>query len=988
MEAAGECAPSSSSSSSPTSSCCDGSGSSPPAEGVSVQAERATDAEMPEASSGRSFSTCDAACASASEKQEVEGTEELAVIRSLGKARTSSVSRGESSSEEESDEEEMSPERRHAAKMSALQEALQRDLVIDGDAEIDDLLVAAHVAQIENQLLEAQQKAGNLRNETMEKLLSSGKGASLSEAADGETARAEKQDESAMKDEGEEDDEDEEDTDDQEVQALMKNEERFRQRLLPHPESTPTVAEALRRAKTALSASTASASSGPQGAHAENATHAEASAGEPRIEGKKGAEDAIGKEGKEDYADKLKGLLALIGKEPEEDEIDEEEEDEGNAKGEDGDALGMWTGIDPIEVEGLPAQVAPDCAVKACGVVHALVGSMLVVKGDENSNPMDLGSVVCLEDKTVLGAIADTFGPVAAPFYVVCLPEEPPESRQKQQSSPASPASSLRSRLSVGLRVYSDVLHSSFLLGQHGQVPAYLKSLHRPRLHYASGEEDNSEDEDDEDDDRMSCVSGASSRSASSQRSLRGRGRGLSALGFRKDGDRASRACLKETYEDAGKEISPEEEAALELQKQQREQQQKLRTEAMLRQFSQARGEGQKPAKPGLSRASGGRPPPAWAPPVGCASRPAFAVPAPGGARGAQRRSEAIAEPRGGDRRRSGYQGPAGGEAVGGARCGAGQEKTRGGAGSTGMHAQASSVPPPPSGPEAMGAVRANCPLVGGEAQHTGAALPSGSLASPCHPQHPQPPASCHAAGAEAPQGSFALGAVPHSPSGTHMPRPHPPPSHLHTGCCHRPQTAGPGCGAPSFSCVHACACTQTHVPGGGACSYPGAPGVGCTGYAAGTNASACSPGLPAFPHGSPPTSGFGLGVSHALGAGGPGAPGQFHCPLATSGVSTPHHGSAACLGPSFGQPHGWAAASATQRCFSHSHGEPGKAEANRGTAAVSSVPPWARTCGQPAPPASGAYTPHGTSHPPPSSSAFPATGQGVRPPPPPPAFR
>ncbi|KEP60259.1 UNVERIFIED_CONTAM: hypothetical protein HHA_289510 [Hammondia hammondi] len=986
MEAAGECTPSSSSSS-PASSFCAGTGSSPAAEGVSVHPEHATDTEMPEASC--STSTCAAACAFASEKQEVEDPEELAV-RPLGKATTSSVSRDDSSSEEESDEEEMSHDRRHAAKMRALQEALQRDLVIDGDAEIDDLLVAAHVAQIENQLLEAQQKAGNLRKETMEKLLSSGKGVSLSEAADGEAARAMKQDESAMKDEGDEDDEDDEDPDDQEFQALMKNEERFRQRLLPHPESTPCVAEALRRAKTALSASTASASSGTEGAHAENATHAEATAGEARTEGKKGADDAIGKEGKEDYADKLKGLLALIGKEPEEDEIDEEEE-EGSAKGEDGDALGMWTGINPIEVEGLPVQVAPDCAVKACGVVHALVGSMLVVKGDENSNPMDLGSVVCLEDKTVLGAVADTFGPVAAPFYVVFLPEETSESRQKQpQSSPSSPASrasSLRSRLSVGLRVYSDVSHSSFLLGQHGQVPAYLKSLHRSRLHYASGEEDNSEDE--EDDDRMSCVSGVSSRSASSQRSLRGRGRGLCALGFRKDGDRASRACLKETYEDAGKEISPEEEAALELQKQQREQQQKLRTEAMLRQFSQARGEGQKPPKPGLSRASGGRSPPAWAPPVGGAPRPAFAVPGPGGARGAQGRLELTTEPRGDDRRRSGYPGPVGGEGVGGAGCVAGKEK-RGGVRPTGMHAQASGVPPPPSGPEGVDGVRGSCPFVCGEAQHAGstcgASLPSGSLASPCRPLYPQPPAPCHVAGAEARNDSFALRAFPHSASGTHMQQVHGPPSHRHTGCCHGPQAAGPGCSAPSFSCVHACACTQTHASGGGACSYHGAPGVGCTGHAAG-NASAFSPG-PAFPHASPPTSGFGNGGSHALGAGGPGAPGQFHCPLATSGVSTPQHGSPACPGPSFGQPHAWAGAPVAQSCFSHSHGEPAKAEANRGTAAVSSVPPWARACGQPAPPTSGAYTPHGASHPPPSSPAFPATGQGVRPPPPPPAFR
>lgn len=37
---------------------------------------------------------------------------------------------------------------------------------------------------------------------------------------------------------------------------------------------------------------------------------------------------------------------------------------------------------------------------------------------------MDLGSVLCCQDRAVIGPVSDTFGPVAAPFYVVCLPAD------------------------------------------------------------------------------------------------------------------------------------------------------------------------------------------------------------------------------------------------------------------------------------------------------------------------------------------------------------------------------------------------------------------------------------------------------------------------------------------------------------------------------------------------------------------------------------
>ncbi|CBZ51101.1 conserved hypothetical protein [Neospora caninum Liverpool] len=1023
---AGESAPSSSSSSSssssPSSSSSCATGCSSLREGVAVHpsqvAKAAADVEMTDLSPlPSSSSSLPAACASApgsygssvSEEQAESGGSEPHCAGATADKQASLANRRDvsssSSSDEESDEEdagELSPERRHAAKMRALQVALQKELVIDGDAEIDDLLVAAHVAQIENQLLEAQQKAGNLRKETIEKLLSSGKNTSLAEsAANVGSAEPEKHKESKMNDEGEDDDDD--DQDDQEFEALMKTEERFRQRLLPHPNAAPSVAEALMRAKSPSSASPSAslASNGLRADARASSDLADGGASSPTVSastvvgeagaGKEDACSAIGNGEKESYADKLNGLLALIGKEAEDEEIDEDEEDgEDTPKGKDGDSLGMWTGIHPIEVEGLPVQVAADCAVQACGVVHALVDSMLVIKGDENSNPMDLGSVVCLEDKTVLGAIADTFGPVAAPFYVVYLPDEVPESRQKPNSSSApsasSSASGLRARLSAGVRVYSDVSHSSFLLGQHGQVPGYLKSLHRVRLHYASGEEDFSED--DEDDDRMSCVSGVSSRSSASQRSMRGRrGRGLSALPSRKDGDKAA-ACLKETYEEAGKEISPEEEAALELQKQQKEQQQRLRSEAMLRQFSHARDD-HKLAK------------------SGCANKRAFAVPDPPRSRRDQG-SAKEPEQRGEERRRSeGARRPhGGGEAREGSSKGSTERRSR--TGPTSAHAQDPGIPPPPA--FGSSAVRAGnrppfAPPNSAAAHTHGSCGPPSPFGYPSRPAFsPPPPSPNHGpCSQEAGNVSCAPGAFPHgaAASASHMHQTHAPP-HLHTGCCPTYQATGGSLGSsvanapsqcmPSFSnCVHACACTQTQAPGGDACSFHGAPtlsgsptaltspshGMGCAGQApAGSAPSFCPT---PFPHPAPAAPGFANAFSHSHGGGCPGAAGPGPAP----GVSTPEHGGGA-VPAQFAQPHAWSAPQAlasAANCFHHSE----QREQREASHAVASLPPWARTC-QPCSPTSGVYPPHSVSHPlqTPSNPSFPA-GQGVRPPPPPP---
>jgi len=47
------------------------------------------------------------------------------------------------------------------------------------------------------------------------------------------------------------------------------------------------------------------------------------------------------------------------------------------------------------------------------------VGGLVVVCSPEGSRALDLQSVVCSQDRNVIGVIADTFGPVIQPFYLV-----------------------------------------------------------------------------------------------------------------------------------------------------------------------------------------------------------------------------------------------------------------------------------------------------------------------------------------------------------------------------------------------------------------------------------------------------------------------------------------------------------------------------------------------------------------------------------------
>lgn len=66
-------------------------------------------------------------------------------------------------------------------------------------------------------------------------------------------------------------------------------------------------------------------------------------------------------------------------------------------------------------------ELAPDCPIALCGSIMnvSVAGLMITIKSNPGNQPLDEGSVLCLEDRTVIGAVDEVFGPVQMPLYLV-----------------------------------------------------------------------------------------------------------------------------------------------------------------------------------------------------------------------------------------------------------------------------------------------------------------------------------------------------------------------------------------------------------------------------------------------------------------------------------------------------------------------------------------------------------------------------------------
>ncbi|KAF7456552.1 homeobox-containing protein [Cryptosporidium felis] len=120
-----------------------------------------------------------------------------------------------------------------------------------------------------------------------------------------------------------------------------------------------------------------------------------------------------------------------------------------------------------IEILDMPERVDGSLPCEFVGEIYSAISDgaiygmegIFIVKSDPSSLMLDLGSVLCLEDKKIVGAIIDTFGPISSPFYVL-------SKRDNVESD----------LLKTGTRIYCDRRHST-ILGKAGKIKyGYLSS--------------------------------------------------------------------------------------------------------------------------------------------------------------------------------------------------------------------------------------------------------------------------------------------------------------------------------------------------------------------------------------------------------------------------------------------------------------------------------------------------------------------------------
>ncbi|TMW66366.1 hypothetical protein Poli38472_004131 [Pythium oligandrum] len=95
------------------------------------------------------------------------------------------------------------------------------------------------------------------------------------------------------------------------------------------------------------------------------------------------------------------------------------------------------------EVSSLPVrepevELTADCPIARCGTILNVSkpGQMVTIKSDMGAKPLDEGSVLCFEDRTVLGCVDEVFGPVLMPMYLVRFADESKIPMQTEVNKP------------------------------------------------------------------------------------------------------------------------------------------------------------------------------------------------------------------------------------------------------------------------------------------------------------------------------------------------------------------------------------------------------------------------------------------------------------------------------------------------------------------------------------------------------------------------
>ncbi|OWY92113.1 H/ACA ribonucleoprotein complex non-core subunit NAF1, partial [Phytophthora megakarya] len=74
-----------------------------------------------------------------------------------------------------------------------------------------------------------------------------------------------------------------------------------------------------------------------------------------------------------------------------------------------------------VPVREPKVELTADCPIAQCGSILnvSIPGLMMTIKSNPKTKPLDEGSVLCLEDRTVIGCVDEVFGPVLMPMYLV-----------------------------------------------------------------------------------------------------------------------------------------------------------------------------------------------------------------------------------------------------------------------------------------------------------------------------------------------------------------------------------------------------------------------------------------------------------------------------------------------------------------------------------------------------------------------------------------
>lgn len=77
--------------------------------------------------------------------------------------------------------------------------------------------------------------------------------------------------------------------------------------------------------------------------------------------------------------------------------------------------------IDPVPVQVPSIELKSDSPLSTCGTILNICTDALsiTIQGEAQSKPLNEGSIVCLQDRTILGCIDEIFGPVVRPMYLV-----------------------------------------------------------------------------------------------------------------------------------------------------------------------------------------------------------------------------------------------------------------------------------------------------------------------------------------------------------------------------------------------------------------------------------------------------------------------------------------------------------------------------------------------------------------------------------------